>query len=211
MRSPGDARSLNILRDDEQHECFALAWKATHTDDIDVARINSASATHSSGWLLPRGTDLCDPWLTGAEFVTLCKLRLGQPVAWTDRACNLCRDSIADNEGHLKCLGMGLRTHMHDQVRNVLCDIANVSHFSAQREVNCFPSDPGLRVDVFLRDSTRGRVAVDISIVHIQSTGSLCHAAKSACRRGYGSSKRHGCEVREGRGGRLHRLRAHDF
>ena len=172
-------RELSSLLEDVR----ALTWSSNFVTEYDRARINSATAPHSSAWLLPRGSDLLNLWFTSAQFMALCRLRLGMEISASDSLCTLCKPpaDIADKMGHhsLKCIGLGMRTALHHDIRDLVYNLGNACHLGADREVQCFSGHPGQRCDVFLQRVNVGRVAIDVSIVHMGSEAALRHAAAS--------------------------------
>ena len=160
----------------------AVEWSSSFIDDYDRARINSATALHSSAWLLPRGSDLVNPWFTSAQFMALCRLRLGMEISAFESPCVMCKPpaDIADKMGHhsLKCMGLGMRTSLHHDIRDLVYNLGNACHLGADKEVQCFANHPGQRCDVFLQRVNVGRLAIDVSIVHMGADKAVRHAAE---------------------------------
>ncbi len=179
--TPGDhkQRQLSQLYEDE----LAAAWRSALDCDADRARVTSACAQPSAAWMIPRPfEDDVNGWFTAAELQALARLRLGLPQRDdTDQLhlCTMCGRAKADAMGRhsLVCLGSGLRTALHNDVRDVIYDLAATALLTPNKEAMCFGISCR-RTDVLLKRTGRLPIAVDVAITHLDASGSFTDAAR---------------------------------
>ena len=181
-------RSGARFTDKKQREWSALIDKALLNSlrplmtTVDSARVNSASSPGASAWLsIPiddRVTKI--EWLKPSEFSVAFRFRFGQPLhPGPSCECVLCRGrSEADPEGHHSscCLGSGVHTAAHHQLRNWIFALASSALQTPKVEQCPFPLIPSARIDVFL---AAVREAVDNAIISPFTRAHLVAAATS--------------------------------
>jgi hypothetical protein len=157
----------------------AAVWRKSLMTRHDQARVNSCSRAFASAYLMPVPfEDQIVGWLSAAEFQTAARLRLGQPLTAAPITCRLCCAKEADVYGNhsLVCLNHGLRTRLHDNVRDFVSSAASTALLRPQREVQCF-GPTGKRCDIFI-DGSHPR-AIDVAITHFATLNNLKHAAET--------------------------------
>ena len=169
--TPGDRmqRVFSVKLDEELRD----AWIASLSVE-DKARAMSCSMPTSFGWMLPSiFEDEVESWMSNAQFQILVRHRLGLPVYpetpadEPPRKCRLCDTCVATARHSLICLSGGLRTALHNQLRDLIFRLASSAMLGPRREMQCF-ADNNQRLDVVLTNMRRV-LAVDVSITGIDS------------------------------------------
>ena len=140
---PGDhaQRQLSHVLEEER----AAAWKAALATSADRARVMSACTQPASDWMLPRPfEDDVDGWFGAAEFQALARLRLGLPQrdpTLPEATCALCHKRPSDAMGRhsLTCLSSGLRSAVHNDLRDLVFRLSSSALLGPRREELCFP------------------------------------------------------------------------
>jgi hypothetical protein len=191
---PGDRkqRELSRLLDDAR----AQAWMATLAP-ADMARAQSATTMTSHGWLLPRPfEDDVESWMSPAQFQALVRLRLGMPQYPSSTAgttCRLCFKAPLDVMGRhsLTCMGGGLRTAVHNLVRDLVHRLASTALLGPRLEELCFQGRMG--ADLLLCNVPGRPIAIDFAITHLNASGSFARAAAAPG----GAATRYAVEVKQ--------------
>ncbi len=161
-------RELSKMLDAE----LAKAWFLTLSTE-DQARAMSCTMPTSYCWALPRPfEDEVESWMTAAQFLVLMRHRLGLLIyAEPDdgeprRLCRLCGKVAIDARHALICLSGGLRTALHNDLRDLLYRIGSTAMLGPRREEQCFVG--GMRADVVFTNARRV-MAIDVAITGVDS------------------------------------------
>jgi hypothetical protein len=157
-------------------------------DRLDVesrARVMSCSMPVSYGWLLPMlFEDEVESWMTPGQFQVLMRHRLGLAIYAPPlpdappQLCRMCQKVEATPRHSLVCLAGGLRTAVHNNLRDLLHRLGSTALWAPRTEVTFPHLDKTLRVDV-LFTALKRPLAIDVSVTVVDSVtrGNFSHAA----------------------------------
>ena len=157
---------------------------AARADSDGLARLESCSAPHASGWLYGCADASEEDWLTGPELVTALRLRLGLPVAQEEGPCRVCNRAVADRYGvHGMCC-TAMRSRVHNRARDIFVQHSARGLLAPRSEYRPFSSASyqSTRVDVWYERKNAERL-LDFAVVCAQQPSDRRYAdaaAKSA-------------------------------
>lgn len=157
-------REFSRLIDDAKQASLDLSLE-------DRARAKSCGSKGASLYLvgpLTYDTALPDFFLPTALFNTAIRLRLGLRVRdETVTPCRLCGKHPVDAYGHkaIACMLSGMRSRVHNRVRDVLADLYRQALVTPTPEPHAFPSAPNLRADLSFYFSGIQNI-VDVALTH---------------------------------------------
>ena len=152
-------------------------------DGDGLARLNSCSAPHASGWLYGCAEATEEEWLTGSELVTALRIRLGLPVSEAEGPCRICGVAVADRFGvhGMCCLAGGLRTRLHHGARDAHVRQCSRGLMAPRPEHRPFSSAAyqDTRVDVWYERKNAERL-LDYAVTCAQQPSDRRYAAVAA-------------------------------
>lgn len=136
-------------------------------------RLLSESGFQAHAWLTATPSRELNQSFAPAEFRTLVRWWLGEPVYSADRTCPACSSPcLRDGYHALVCAHGGSRIHRHHSISNVLVDFLRSAHLSPTRETLVGE----WRADVFIPHWNVGQpLALDVAVTHpLQTSHKPC-------------------------------------
>jgi len=178
-------RQLAALSDWERLDTAVGGDTAPSPDTRRLQELSDDTVSSEWLWALDPGSP---EHLEPDAYVAAARLRLGATFADEPLQCQVCRGTLDTSGVHSTCCAPGESTRGHNDVRDVVFDLARLADATAEKEIlGLIATAPGLRpADVLTSAVAPGRVsALDVGVAAVEArhAGADCTESMRARKR----------------------------